>query len=54
MMFFTDPEEDTVTVSIPSQFTASVIWIAALTTLALGVFPTPLLDLIASLATFVR
>jgi NADH-quinone oxidoreductase subunit N len=54
MMFFTDPEEDTVTVSIPSLFTSAVIWIAALTTLAFGVFPTPLLDAIASLSTFVR
>jgi NADH-quinone oxidoreductase subunit N len=54
MMFFTDPEEDTVTVSIPSAFTSAVIWIAAITTLAFGVFPTPLLDAIASLSTFVR
>jgi NADH-quinone oxidoreductase subunit N len=54
MMFFTDPEEDTVTVSIPSLFTSAVIWIAALTTLAFGVFPTSLLDAIASLSTFVR
>jgi NADH-quinone oxidoreductase subunit N len=54
MMFFTDPEEDTVTVSIPSAFTSAVIWVAALTTLAFGVFPTPLLDAIASLSTFVR
>ena len=54
MMFFTDPEEDTVTVSIPSAFTSAVIWISAITTFVFGVFPTPLLDAIASLSTFVR
>lgn len=54
MMFFTDPEDDSVSVTIPSRFTSSVIWIAAIATVALGVFPTPLLDAIASLATFVR
>jgi len=54
MMFFTDPEEDTVTVSIPSIFTSIVIWVAALATFAFGVFPTPLLYALASLSTFVR
>jgi NADH-quinone oxidoreductase subunit N len=54
MMFFTDPEADSVAVTIPSRFTTSVIWVAAIVTLLLGVFPTPLLDAIASLATFVR
>jgi NADH-quinone oxidoreductase subunit N len=54
MMFFTDPEEDTVTVTIPSLYTNLTIWIAAIVTIALGVFPTPILDAIASLATFVR
>ena len=54
MMFFTDPEEDSVSVTIPSLFTSSVIWIAAIATVVLGVFPTPLLDAIASLSTFVR
>ena len=54
MMFFTDPEEGSVSVTIPSLFTSSVIWIAAIATVVLGVFPTPLLDAIASLSTFVR
>mgnify|MGYP003338436126 FL=1 len=54
MMFFTDPEEDTVTVTIPSLNTNLTIWIAAILTILLGVFPTPILDAIASLATFVR
>ena len=54
MMFLTDPEDDTVTISIPSGFTSAVIWIAAIATLILGVFPTPILDAISSLATFIR
>ena len=35
MIFFTDPEEDTVTVTIPSLYTNLTIWIAAIATLAL-------------------
>ena len=54
MMFFTEPGSDSVAISIPSRFTMAVIWIAAIATLILGVFPTPLLDAIASLSTFVR
>lgn len=54
MMFFADPEDDTVSVVLPSGFTTSVIWISAIITLALGIFPTPVLDAIASLSTFVR
>ena len=54
MMFFTEPEEDTVTVTIPSLNTNLTIWIAAIVTILLGVLPTPVLDAVASLATFVR
>jgi NADH-quinone oxidoreductase subunit N len=54
MMFFTEPGSDSVAISIPSRFTMTVIWISAIATLILGVFPTPLLDAIASLSTFVR
>jgi NADH-quinone oxidoreductase subunit N len=54
MMFFTDPDDDSVAVTIPSGFTAAVIWVAAALTLLLGVYPTPILDAIASLSTFVR
>ena len=54
MMFFAETPTDTVAVTIPSKFTITVIWIAAVATLILGVFPTPVLDAIASLATFVR
>ena len=54
MMFFTDPTEDSVAVTIPSIFTSATIAIAALLTVLLGVFPTPLIDAIASLSTFLR
>jgi len=54
MMFFTDAQDDTVTVTIPSLYTNLTIWIAAIATIVLGVFPAPLLDAIASLAVFVR
>jgi NADH-quinone oxidoreductase subunit N len=54
MMFFTDAQDDTVTVTIPSLFTNLTIWIAAVATIVMGVFPAPLLDAIASLAVFVR
>ena len=54
MMFLTDTEDDSVTISIPSGFTSAVIWIAAIATLILGIFPTPILDAISSLATFIR
>jgi NADH-quinone oxidoreductase subunit N len=54
MIFFSDPEEDTVTVTIPSLYTNLTIWIAALVTLALGIFPAPFLDFIATFATFTR
>ena len=54
MMFFTDPTEDSVAVTIPSIYTSATIAITALFTILLGVFPTPLLDAIASLATFLR
>jgi NADH-quinone oxidoreductase subunit N len=54
MIFFSDPAEDTVTVTIPSLYTNLTIWIAALATLALGIFPAPFLDFIATFATFTR
>ena len=38
MIFFSDPVENTVTVTIPSLYTNLTIWIAAIATLALGIF----------------
>ena len=54
MMFFADPDDDSVAVEIPSIFTSVTIWFSALATIAMGVFPTPLLNAISSLATFLR
>ena len=54
MMFFAEPGSDSVSVIIPSRYTMSVIWVAAIVTLLMGVFPGPLLDLIGSLSTLVR
>ena len=54
MMFFADPSDDSVAVTIPSITTQITIWLSAFITVLLGIFPTPILDAIASLATFVR
>ena len=54
MMFFADPTDDSVAVTIPAISTRITIFLSALITLILGVFPAPILDAIASLATFVR
>ena len=54
MMFFADPSDDSVAVTIPSITTQITIWLSAFMTVLLGIFPTPILDAIASLATFVR
>ncbi|HJQ02817.1 MAG TPA: NADH-quinone oxidoreductase subunit NuoN [Jatrophihabitans sp.] len=45
MMFFAEPAEDGPTVAIPSVLTRFSITVGTLVTLALGVFPQPLLDL---------
>ena len=54
MMFFADPTEDSVAVTIPSIYSRLTIIFAALVTVFLGVMPTPLLNSIANLATFLR
>ena len=54
MMFFADPIEDPVAVTIPSMNTRIVIAVSALVTLAMGVYPTPVFDAISSLATFIH
>jgi NADH-quinone oxidoreductase subunit N len=54
LMFFKDPVEDGTSVVLPSALTTIAITISAVVTLVLGVFPAPLLDFIASTATFVR
>ena len=54
LMFFTDATEDGASVVVPSTLTRSAIVIAAGITLVLGIYPTPLLNFIADLATFIR
>ena len=54
LMFFKDPVEDGTSVVIPSALTTSTIAFSAIVTLALGVFPAPLINLIATTATFLR
>ena len=54
MMFLNDPEEDSVAITIPSIFTSATIWSAAIVTVVMGIFPTPILNAISSLATFLR
>ena len=53
-MFFTDATEDGTSVEIPSVLTQAAIVIAVVVTVALGVYPAPLLDFITNLATFIR
>jgi len=54
LMFFTDATEDGTSVEIPSVLTRSTIVIAGLVTLALGIYPAPLLNFITDIATFIR
>lgn len=54
LMFFTDPVQDGTSVEIPSSLTRIAIIFSIALTMALGIYPTPLLDFITSLATFIR
>jgi len=54
LMFFTDATEDGTSVEIPSILTRAAVVIAALVTVALGVYPAPLLNFITDLAIFIR
>jgi NADH-quinone oxidoreductase subunit N len=54
LMFFTDATEDGTSVEIPSVLTQAAVVIAAVVTVALGVYPAPLLDFITNLAIFIR
>jgi NADH-quinone oxidoreductase subunit N len=54
LMFFKDPVEDGASVVIPSALTTTTIAISAVVTLVLGVFPAPVIDFIATTATFLR
>jgi NADH-quinone oxidoreductase subunit N len=54
LMFFTDPIQDGTSVEIPSVLTRATIIFSITLTIALGVYPAPLLDVITNLATFIR
>lgn len=54
LMFFTDPAEDGTVVVIPAPLTRITIVLSFLVTVFLGIFPTPLLNFITSMATFIR
>jgi NADH-quinone oxidoreductase subunit N len=54
LMFFKDPVEDGTSVVIPSALTTIAIAVSATATLTLGLFPTPLINYIATTATFLR
>ena len=54
LMFFSDATEDGTSVEIPSILTQATVVIALIVTVALGVYPAPLLEFITNLATFIR
>jgi NADH-quinone oxidoreductase subunit N len=54
LMFFTDATEDGTGVEVPSILTRATVVIAAVVTVALGVYPAPLLNFITDIATFIR
>lgn len=54
LMFFTDPTQDGTSVEIPSVLTRITIIFSIIVTIALGVFPAPLLNVISNLGTFIR
>jgi NADH-quinone oxidoreductase subunit N len=54
LIFFKDPVEDGTSVVIPSIYTRITIVASLLITLALGVFPAPVLDYISQTAFFLR
>lgn len=54
LMFFKDPVEDGTSVVIPSALTTTTITVSAALTLILGLFPAPLINYIATTASFLR
>ena len=54
MMYFAESHEDSLTVVIPSPLTSIAIWVSGAVTLILGVYPTPVLNAINTLAIFIR
>ena len=54
LMFFSEPADDGPTVAIPSSFTSIALVLAVIVTVALGVFPQPVLQLAQEAAQLVR
>jgi NADH-quinone oxidoreductase subunit N len=54
LMYFSDPTPDTASVVVPSAFTTIAITVSAVMTIALGVFPQWLLDIIEQAGIFIR
>lgn len=54
VMFFKDPREDGTSVVIPSALTRTTVLASFAATVILGVFPSPVLNFINSLSTFIR
>lgn len=54
LMFFTDAHEDATTVVIPSVLTRITVIVSFVITVALGVYPAPLIDFINKFAIFIR
>lgn len=54
LMFFKDPVEDGTSVVIPSGLTTTTISVTSAVTLVLGIYPAPLINVIATYATFIR
>lgn len=54
LMYFSDPTPDTASVVVPSAFTTIAITVSAVMTIALGVFPQWLLDIVDQAGIFIR
>lgn len=54
LMYFSDPTPDTASVVVPSAFTTIAITVSAVMTIALGIFPQWLLDIIDQAGIFIR
>jgi NADH-quinone oxidoreductase subunit N len=54
LMYFSEPTADTASVVIPSAFTTIALTAATVMTIALGVFPQWLLDIVEQAGVFVR
>jgi NADH-quinone oxidoreductase subunit N len=54
LMYFSEPPDDAPTVAVPSAWTTLAIAIAAAATIAMGVVPGPVIDLVQEAAAFVR